>query len=814
MPGNESERLAALRRYRILDTPPDAALDRITHLLATQFDMPIALVSLVDETRQWFKSRYGLDAPETPREVAFCAHAIMGKTPMMVPDARKDARFSNNPLVTDAPNIRFYCGAPLRTSDGHNLGTLCVVDTKPRTLTDSQLGMLEDMATVVVELIELRHAASQVIQRERTSARAAKAQSRERTEELLASEDRFRDITSTIPGVVYQFKIDAQRRPSFPYVGATIKDILGLDPEAVMNDAETWFGIIHADDRVELDVSIRQSRRALSPWHWDVRMTRASGEMGWFRGSSIPRKLEDGSVIWNGLVLDVTEQKMAETALRESESRFKSFIDNAPSAVLMKDTEGRYLLAGKSWHEIFNPTGADISGKTVHDFYPPEHADEVTAIDRQVLASGRAIQTEYRNPDANGDMRTTLLQKFPVRDPAGKIVGIGGINTDITEQKVLEEQLAQAQKMEAVGQLTGGVAHDFNNLLAIIQGNAELLTIKAGIDNEYTDAIRRATARGAELTQRLLAFSRRQPLQPQPVDLAALVAGMIDLMTRTLGETVEISVDAENGLWPALVDAGQVENALLNLAINARDAMPCGGKLTIDCANIDASTAVKGLPRDATGDYVVLTVRDTGNGMSPEVLEHAVEPFFTTKEVGEGSGLGLSMVYGFANQSGGHIVLESEPGAGTTVRLYLPRAETAPVAATAEAAHGDAPQARDETVLVIEDDEDVRTLTVMMLNGLGYRTIGVAEVSEAREVLESGQEIDLLLSDVVLPGGASGPEYAIEAAARYPNLKIIFMSGYPTEAAKDNGLLGSGDVLLTKPFQISELATVVRSALN
>jgi CheY-like chemotaxis protein len=368
--------------------------------------------------------------------------------------------------------------------------------------------------------------------------------------------------------------------------------------------------------------------------------------------------------------------------------------------------------------------------------------------------------------------------------------------------------------MEAVGQLTGGMAHDFNSLLAIIQGNAEILAEALEGHQSETGAILRASARGAELTQRLLAFSRRQPLHPQAIDLADLVASLASLMKRTLGEIIEVKTVADAGLWLASADPGQVENALLNLAINARDAMPDGGKLEIGCRNERLDDAfVARNPEVVAGDYVVLIVGDTGTGMSPEVAEHAFEPFYTTKAAGRGSGVGLSMVYGFAKQSGGHVSLDSELGRGTTVRLYLPRTEDAATGEVAPAGD-EVPRGAGETVLLIEDDEDVRTLTVEMLERLGYRVIDVADAADGRTVLDGGEPVDLILSDVVLPGGLSGARFAQEVRARDPGLPIILVSGYAAEAAQADDFSASDWVLLNKPFKTGLLAKALRKALG
>ena len=384
------------------------------------------------------------------------------------------------------------------------------------------------------------------------------------------------------------------------------------------------------------------------------------------------------------------------------------------------------------------------------------------------------------------------------------------------EKRRSEKRLAEAQKMEAIGQLTGGIAHDFNNLLAVIQGNAELLD-ELELNYEMrpiTNAIVHASARGAELTQRLLAFSRKQPLRPETIDVNKLTVGMADAMQRMLGETIEVVASSENCTWRALADAGQVEAALLNLSINARDAMPDGGKLTIECNNItldeDSSINVSDVP---AGDYVVLSVTDQGIGMCEEVQKHAFEPFFTTKEVGKGSGLGLSMVYGFAQQSGGQATIYSEEGRGTTVKLYLPRA-ISEIGGNEQIQIEAVPRGQGESVLVVEDDPDVLKLAEMMLGNLGYKVVCADTVKSARKYINGQTKIDVVLSDVVLPGGESGPELAEELRNNHPDMKIILMSGYPTEAAKQNGFLGSDNVLLNKPFRLAQLARAVKNALE
>ncbi len=534
---------------------------------------------------------------------------------------------------------------------------------------------------------------------------------------------------------------------------------------------------------------------------------------------------------YRGTGADVTEQMQAEEALRtahdrleetvkertgelrESNNQLQLITDNLPVLITYIDAQQHYRFVNKCCSEWYGRPVEEILGKKVADIQGDQYEKLRSRIE-QVLA-GKRLTFDERIAYADGVERNVRVTFVPHHGVNEKVEGYFTLAEDVTEMMQAEERLRQGQKMEAVGQLTGGVAHDFNNLLAVIQGNTELLAESAGDDLPLAQDVLRATARGAELTQRLLAFSRQQPLRPQSIDLAELVGGMSDLLARTLGETIQIEAVADPHLWAASADPGQVESALLNLAINARDAMPGGGKLIIEYANARLDEGyVERNPEAVAGDYVILAVSDTGVGMSPEVQEHAFEPFFTTKDVGEGSGLGLSMVYGFAKQSGGHVSIYSEAGHGTTVKLYLPRAPERSATKTAEPDAVDIPRGQGETILLIEDDDAVRTLAVKILKRLNYDVIDVTDAASARTALEGSERVDLILSDVVLPGGTSGPEFAEEARSRFPHLGIIFMSGYPAEAAKRNGFLGSDRVLLNKPFQRHQLAQALRTALD
>ena len=518
------------------------------------------------------------------------------------------------------------------------------------------------------------------------------------------------------------------------------------------------------------------------------------------------------------LINDITERQKASEALRDSEERFRAMIENSPSAVFLKDLDGRYRLANKRYSEWIGVPVADMLGKTPRQFLPrKDYVDEYEALDQEVLENLQPVQRTQKAIFPDGSIHSLEAVKFPVYDSEGRLTGVGGFLTDITDRLQAEEQLRQAQKMEAVGKLTGGVAHDFNNLLAVILGNAELLREEHGAGDPAIEAVTNATRRGAELTQRLLSFSRQLPLQPAAVGVGALVDGMADMLRRTLGEKVEIETRAEGEPWQAQADPGQLENAILNIALNAHHAMPDGGKLRIETENVTIGKNSTQYGDDAApGEFVKLFVSDTGRGMTADVLARVFEPFFTTKEVGEGSGLGLSMVYGFARQSGGFVTVDSVENQGTVVCLYLPRARgRKPMKARRPA--GANMQGHGESVLVVEDDPDVRKLTVALLKSLGYKVLEAEDGETAEQVLARDCDLDLLLSDVVLPGNLSGLDIADMALKRRPDLKILFMSGYAEDVLRrqesDPDNTPRHD-LLTKPFSRADLSRKVRETLE
>jgi PAS domain S-box-containing protein len=518
-------------------------------------------------------------------------------------------------------------------------------------------------------------------------------------------------------------------------------------------------------------------------------------------------------------LLDVTERKRAEDALQVSQAQKSAVIELALDGVIVIDERGCIVEFNPAAERMFGIRRSDALGREMAELVmPARFRDQHRSGMKRYLASGQhAIlgkRLEMSALRADGS-------EFPIElainatDVNGRPIFTGFLR-DVTAEREAEAQLRQAQKMESVGQLTGGVAHDFNNLLTVVIGSLDLALgrVQGDVQSVIESALQ-AAERGAALVQRLLAFSRRQTLIPEEVDFNQLAAEMEDLLRRALGEDIEIEMKLDPQLWTALADRGQVENALLNLTVNARDAMPAGGKLTIETGNVhlDEDYAAHN-PEVAPGDYVMLAVTDTGKGMPADVLERAFEPFFTTKEVGKGSGLGLSMIYGFTKQSGGHVKIYSEVDHGTTVRIYLPRQLAAVGAGTpAAAAQHDQPRGG-EMILVVEDNADVRAFVVRHLHELGYRVIEAKDGPSALRILDQPTAIDLLLTDVIMPGGMTGRQLADDATRRRPNLKTLFMSGYTKDSIVHQGKLDPGVNFLSKPFRRRDLALKVREALE
>ncbi|TLY23306.1 MAG: response regulator [Nitrospirae bacterium] len=510
------------------------------------------------------------------------------------------------------------------------------------------------------------------------------------------------------------------------------------------------------------------------------------------------------------------ERRKAEEALRESEKRLQKILDNSPAIIFLKDTEGRYLYVNPQFGKLTVLTPEQILGKTDAEIFPPEQAAAFRANDLKVLQAGVALEFEEvaRHQD---ELYTSIVSKFPLRNTEGEVYAICGIATDITERKSLEAQLRQSQKMEAIGRLAGGIAHDFNNMLTVINGFSELMLLSLPVGDPHRNTaehIRQAGEKAATLTRHLLAFSRQQVLQPRVLDLNAVVANMDTMLKRMIAEDIDLLTILSPGSTPVKADPGQIQQILMNLVVNARDAMPDGGRLTIETADVVLDTDyARRHVGVSPGRYVMLAVSDNGCGMDKQTQARIFEPFFTTKEEGKGTGLGLSTVYGIVKQSGGNIWVYSEPGRGTTFRIYLPRIEGVAEAIVPGKAQEPLPRGS-ETLLLVEDDAGVRKLAKTTLQTQGYTVLEAAQGEDA--VRLSGQHeglIHLMVTDMVMPE-MSGRELAERLKPLRPNMKVLLTSGYTGKAMLHHGELDPGMAFLQKPFTPQTLARKVREVLD
>ena len=660
-------------------------------------------------------------------------------------------------------------------------------------------------------------------------------------EALQRSEQRQRRLIETLPQLVWSCLPDGAcdylSRQWVEYTGTPEVEQLGL----------AWLDrVMHPEDRDRTYAHWMGAIAGQHPYDIEYRLRRHDGVYHWFKTRGTPIRDADGAVVqWFGTCTDIQEivearevlarsreeleRQVAERtrALRSVDARKRAMFDTTRQLLGLLNLDGTLSEANRAALDAIDATAADIIGMPFWDtpwFSGTPGMPEVVKEAWKTARSGRTVRTEMALTLPDGSTRSFDFAMTPVFDDGGRVVEVVPEATDITDKRRIEEQLRQSQKMEAVGQLTGGLAHDFNNLLTGIVGSLELMQARIaqgrhGELDRYVTAAQGAAKRAAALTHRLLAFSRRQTLDPKPVNVNRLVAGMEDLVRRTVGPAIEVEVVGSAGLWTAMIDAGQLENALLNLCINARDAMPDGGRLTIETANkwLDERTASeRDLP---SGQYLSLCVTDTGIGMPPDVAARAFDPFFTTKPLGVGTGLGLSMVYGFARQSGGQVRIYSETGAGptrgSTVCIYVPRHHGQEETDSNAGAPSAAQQADGhKAVLVVDDEPTVRMLIAEVLGELGYTVIEAEEGSAGLRVLQSDARIDLLVTDVGLPGGLNGRQVADAARGLRPGLRVLFITGYAENAAVGNGHLERGMQVLTKPFAMEALAARVRSIIE
>jgi len=614
-----------------------------------------------------------------------------------------------------------------------------------------------------------------------------------------AANDRLRELINAVPGVVYQRR-QANGRIDYPFVSDKSLAILCVTAKDMTADPQNFWNHIHPDDRTRLLRQTRESARDHKPVTLEFRVLHPGGEERWVTTTSTPHAGPNGETLWEGVGIDITEQKRATAALaeREREQRLRLIANNLPVSITYLDNEGHYQFVNRTAETWHGRTAGETMGRSVAEVLPASVLGGRGGTIDELLA-GRTIHAERWQHFPDG--RERLLEDMLVPDltDEGTVRGIINLSIDITERRATEERLRQSQRMESLGQLAGGIAHDFNNILGVIVGSLDVLLYHLGDrprERELVDRVLSAARRGASLTNRLLMVANRRTLQPMPTDLNVLVRELASLLGGTLGERISLSTVLAEDLSPCLVDPGGLESAIVNLAINARDAMPDGGRLEIVTRDRPAQTGA------ADGDFVSLMVRDTGTGMPPEVAQRAFEPFFTTKEIGRGTGLGLSMVYGFVMQSGGRISLKSDPGLGTEIEILLPR--TAHFPTTATAVLPPTFRARGQAVLVVEDDRDMRAFVTEALVQAGLTVVAAADAESALALAAERDDIELVVSDVILPGGMNGLALVRELRRRRPGIRAVVTSGYVHGEVQMMRAAPDTDIL-RKPFRVEEL---------
>jgi two-component system, cell cycle sensor histidine kinase and response regulator CckA len=980
---DETGRLEALARYQVLETPPERALDELTRVAAHVCQTPIALLTFLDAQRQWITARVGPAIPESPRRLAFCAHAIHAADLFIIADTLDDARFADQPLVAAEPHLRFYAATPLRTPDGHAIGTLAVADLVPRQLTDAQLDALRVLGRQAMAQLELRRLTIDAAGREASA------------QESLRHQGVQLDAALSVAGMGVWFAdlrtgAIGRLRPGGPITG--LPD--GLSPTT----SEAFMALVHPDDRASMAANIERATRE-GAYSGEFRIVLPGGEVRWV--SSHGRCLFDADgtpTSMTGVDLDVTERKrdlerirhlnrvyavlsdinqaivrepdldrlleqacrivverggfrmawlglldpdtgrlvrracagaddatirlvdlivgterpvgcaFTERALvtgrpaacpdiahdpeaetwrraalergyrsmaafavvrngqpigafniyadapdafdpeecrlldeladdiafaigaherdqerqraddqrRAAEDRFRQLAETIQQVFWMTDVHGSLLYVSPAFETIFGRP-CDSVAASPGVWMDAVHPDDRERVEQAAYARLRRGDYDevYRIVRPDGAVRWIRDRAFHIYDDAGEVYRLVGTAADVTEQRQLEEQLQQAQKMEIVGRLAGGVAHDFNNLLTIINGMTDLVIGGLAEDDPTRSdltQIRQAGERAAALTGRLLAVSRRQILKPEIVDLSAIVTSLQDMIQRLVGEDVALVLELSPELASVKADPGQIEQVVLNLVVNARDAMPDGGTLTIETRSVrlDAVSASEH-PGMRPGPYALLAVSDTGVGMDDAIRRRIFEPFFTTKPQGKGTGLGLSMVYGIVKQSGGAIWFHSEPGHGTRFTICLPHVVGPP---TARPTSPPTVTARGhETVLVVEDEPPLRALAARVLAGAGYTVLQAGSGAEALALIADHDPVHLVFTDVVMPG-MNGRELVARLSALRPAMRVLYTSGYTEDAILRHGVLDDPRRFLSKPYTPALLRRRIREALD
>jgi PAS domain S-box-containing protein len=761
-----------------------------------------------------------------PRNTAVFGPTFRGERTVRSDDITKDPRFGKNPPYRGMPpghlRVRSYMAVPVVSRSGEVLGGLFFGHETPGVFTEraeSLIAGIAAYAAIAIDNARLYQAAQREIER-RKQVEEALREGRERLRAALEASG-----TGTFR---WDFRTDALEWDE------ALNRLFGLPPGETVRRLDQFLALVHPDDRAGVVKRCARCASDGADFAMEFRVVWPDGRVHWLydRGKTF-RDKEGRLAYMTGACVDITDRKRAEEALhrlteglerridertrelananaqlRRERALSELLIESSIGGIAAVDRELRYTLFNPAMERMTGVPRAEVLGKVIFEAFPflkssPAEAAWRRAVERQEPSRVQDMRYVVRRSGREGYYEASYS---PLYGSDGECIGALALVRDSTEQRRMEEALNQAQRLEAIGQLTGGVAHDFNNLLMVVGGNLELMKQQCGNPERVIDAIERAIARGQSLTRQLLSFSRRHALQPTVLDLHARTPKLIDLLRPSLRGDIEIVTDVAEDVWPVEVDPSELELALLNIGVNARDAMPAGGTLTVSIRNERLSGRLDGL----TGDFVRVAVTDTGTGIPADILGKVFEPFFTTKEVGKGTGLGLSQVYGFAKQSGGATSVDSEVGRGTTVTLFLPRSTRPLLPASLEAAV-QAPRPTTATVLVVEDNDEVAEITSALLEYMGCRVEHVHTAGQALERLGDGEDFDLVLTDIIMPGGMNGLDLARAVRQRFPSVPVLLTTGYSAAAQQ---AATEGFTILPKPYQRKALESAVRAILE
>ena len=813
---SETHRLATLRSYAVLDTSAEKELDELTDLAAHICGTPIALISLVDHDRQWFKSSYGLSEMETPRDISFCGQTILESEIFVVPDATKDERFSKSPLVTGELGVRFYAGAQLIAPEGENLGALCVMDREPRVLTTEQTHALVVLSRHVMAQLELRrqkremtrvnNALLGILEDERIAEKTLRE-----TEEL--SRSVLDSVLSHIAVLDRSGKILAVNEAWRKFARENVNGQQELLARTVVgtNYLEACRNL-RDDSSPESDYALKGLESVLKgekekftleyPCHTPDRKR-------WFLLSATPLRTSKGGAAVSHL--DITERKLAEQRVAEQ----AEFIDKARDAIVVRDLTGNVLFWNQGAHRVYGWTKEEVLGRPITDIL---YADKkkFEEANHATIDAGEWHGELQHHTKSRGDI-TIEARWTLIRDEQGRPKSVLAINTDITEKKKIEAQFMRAQRMESIGTLAGGIAHDLNNILAPIMMSIDILKDLAREPQarEVLETIEVSAKRGADIVRQVLSFARGIEGERVEIQPRHLVKDLEKIIKDTFPKDIRLRFIAAHGIWTLLGDPTQIHQILLNLCVNARDAMPDGGNLTVEVVNchLDAQYAAMNL-QAKPGRYIKFSVTDSGLGIPPELLGKIFEPFFTTKELNKGTGLGLSTVMAIVKGHDGVVNVYSEPGKGTAFTIYLPALEDSVEGRREQAEASSLPRGNGELVLVVDDEASILTITSQTLQAYGYRVLKASDGAEAVAVFAQHKaDISVVLTDMMMPV-MDGPA-TIHAILRIRRgMKIIAASGLNANDGVANAAGAGVKHFLTKPYTAGTLLKTLRSIID